>query len=129
MDRADLRNLADTPERAAEIHVNEGVCEVFDVVFPPKGTLITPEWPAATNARSFVLLRCLGLLAGVVAKRAELSPGHADGYPRSSLNTRQQRKLRPHRLEGSGSERSVDHQLKRRSCRLGTAPKPAEDLP
>jgi N-methylhydantoinase B len=63
-----LRNLADTPERAAEIHVNEGVCEVFDVVFPAKGTLITPEWPAATNARSFVLLRCLGLLAGVVAQ-------------------------------------------------------------
>ena len=66
-----LRNLADTPERAAEIHVNEGVCEVFDVVFPPKGTLITPEWPAATNARSFVLLRCLGLLAGVVAQAAK----------------------------------------------------------
>ena len=66
-----LRNLADTPERAAEIHVNEGVCEVFDVVFPPKGTLITPEWPAATNARSFVLLRCLGLLAGVVAQAAQ----------------------------------------------------------
>ncbi len=63
-----LRNLADTPERAAEIHVNEGVCEVFDVVFPPKGTLLTPQWPAATNARSFVLLRCLGLLAGVVAQ-------------------------------------------------------------
>ncbi len=63
-----LRNLADTPERAAEIHVNEGVCEVFDVIFPPKGTLITPEWPAATNARSFVLLRSLGLLAGVVAQ-------------------------------------------------------------
>jgi N-methylhydantoinase B len=63
-----LRNLADTPERAAEIHVNEGVCDVFDVIFPPKGTLITPEWPAPTNARSFVLLRCLGLLAGVVAE-------------------------------------------------------------
>ena len=63
-----LRNLADSPERAAEIHVNEGVCEVFDVIFPPKGTLITPEWPAATNARSFVLLRSLGLLAGVVAQ-------------------------------------------------------------
>jgi N-methylhydantoinase B len=62
-----LRNLADTPERAAEIYVNEGVCEVFDVVFPPKGTLITPVWPAATNARSFVLLRSLGLLAGCVA--------------------------------------------------------------
>ena len=66
-----LRNLADTPERAAEIHVNEGVCEVFDIIFPPKGTLITPEWPAATNARSFVLLRCLGLLAGVVAQAVD----------------------------------------------------------
>ena len=63
-----LRNLADSPERAAEIHVNEGVCEVFDVIFPPKGSLITPEWPAATNARSFVLLRSLGLLAGVIAQ-------------------------------------------------------------
>jgi N-methylhydantoinase B len=47
------------------------VCEVFDVVFPPKGTLITPQWPAPTNARSFVLLRCLGLLAGVVAQAVE----------------------------------------------------------
>lgn len=62
-----LRNLADSSERAAEINVNEGVCEVIDIVFPPKGTLITPVWPAATNARSFVLLRCLGLLAGVIA--------------------------------------------------------------
>jgi N-methylhydantoinase B len=66
-----LRNLADTSERAAEIHVNEGVCEVFDVRFPPKGSLITPQWPAATNARSFVLLRCLGLLAGVVAQAVD----------------------------------------------------------
>jgi N-methylhydantoinase B len=66
-----LRNLAETPERAAEIHVNEGVCDVFSVKFPPKGTLITPEWPAATNARSFVLLRCLGLLAGVVAQAVD----------------------------------------------------------
>ena len=40
-------------------------------MFPPKGTLITPEWPAATNARSFVLLRCLGLLAGVVAQAVD----------------------------------------------------------
>jgi N-methylhydantoinase B len=66
-----LRNLADSPERAAEINVNEGVCEIFDVVFPPKGTLITPVWPAATNARSFVLLRCLSLLAGVVAQAVD----------------------------------------------------------
>jgi N-methylhydantoinase B len=66
-----LRNLADTPERAAEINVNEGVCELFEVVFPPKGTLITPIWPAPTNARSFVLLRCLSLLAGVVAQAVD----------------------------------------------------------
>jgi N-methylhydantoinase B len=66
-----LRNLADTPERAAEINVNEGVCEIFDVIFPPKGTLITPVWPAPTNARSFVLLRCLSLLAGVVAQAVD----------------------------------------------------------
>jgi N-methylhydantoinase B len=66
-----LRNLADTPERAAEINVNEGVCEIFDVVFPDKGTLITPIWPAPTNARSFVLLRCLSLLAGVVAQAVD----------------------------------------------------------
>ncbi len=66
-----LRNLADTPERAAEINVNEGVCEIFEVIFPPKGTLITPVWPAPTNARSFVLLRCLSLLAGVVAQAVD----------------------------------------------------------
>jgi N-methylhydantoinase B len=66
-----LRNLVDTPERAAEINVNEGVCEIFDVIFPPKGTLITPVWPAPTNARSFVLLRCLSLLAGVVAQAVD----------------------------------------------------------
>ncbi len=66
-----LRNLAETPERAAEILVNEGVCEVIDVVFPPKGTLLTPIRPAATNARSFPLLRLLGLLAGVVAQAVD----------------------------------------------------------
>ena len=44
-DEAVLERFRD-PERAAEINVNEGVCEIFDVVFPPKGTLITPIWPA-----------------------------------------------------------------------------------
>jgi N-methylhydantoinase B len=71
MDRADFAQPRRHAGAAAEIHVNEGVCEVFDIIFPPKGTLITPEWPAATNARSFVLLRCLGLLAGVVAQAVD----------------------------------------------------------
>lgn len=73
-----LRNLADTPERAAEIHCNEGVCQVFEVIFPPKGTLITPVRPAATNARSFPLLRSIGLLAGCVAQAVEQGRMPAD---------------------------------------------------
>jgi len=73
-----LRNLADTPERAAEIHCNEGVCQVFEVIFPPKGTLITPIRPAATNARSFPLLRSIGLLAGCVAQAVEQGRMPAD---------------------------------------------------
>jgi N-methylhydantoinase B len=63
-----LRNLADTPERMAELDVNEGVVPLLEMRFPEKGTLLTPEFPAPTNARTFVILRLLGVLAGVVAK-------------------------------------------------------------
>ncbi|GAA3707435.1 hydantoinase B/oxoprolinase family protein [Nonomuraea antimicrobica] len=63
-----LRNLADTPERMAELDVNEGVVPLIEMVFPDKGTLLTPVFPAPTNARTFVILRLLGVLAGVLAK-------------------------------------------------------------
>ena len=63
-----LRNLADTPERAAELDLNEGVCEVLEIVFPPKGSLVTPVFPAPTNARSFLILRLLGVFAGCLAQ-------------------------------------------------------------
>jgi N-methylhydantoinase B len=63
-----LRNLADTPERAAELDVNEGVVPLIEMRFPDKGTLLTPIFPAPTNARTFVILRLLGVLAGVLAK-------------------------------------------------------------
>ncbi|MHB1738506.1 MAG: hydantoinase B/oxoprolinase family protein [Actinomycetes bacterium] len=63
-----LRNLADTPERAGELDVNEGVVPLIEMRFPPKGTLLTPVFPAPTNARTFVILRLLGVLAGVLAK-------------------------------------------------------------
>jgi len=63
-----LRNLADTPERMAELDVNEGVVPLIEIVFPPPGTLVTPVYPAPTNARTFVILRLLGVLAGVLAK-------------------------------------------------------------
>jgi len=66
-----LRNLADTPERMAELDVNEGIVELIEMRFPPKGTLLTPEFPAPTNARTFVILRLLGVLAGVLAKAVD----------------------------------------------------------
>lgn len=66
-----LRNLADTPERMAELDVNEGVVPLIDIVFPPPGTLVTPIFPAPTNARTFVILRLLGVLAGVLAKATD----------------------------------------------------------
>jgi N-methylhydantoinase B len=66
-----LRNLADTPERMAELDVNEGVVDLIEMRFPPPGTLLTPVFPAPTNARTFVILRLLGVLAGVVAKAVD----------------------------------------------------------
>jgi N-methylhydantoinase B len=63
-----LRNLADSPERMFELDVNEGVVPLIDLKFPPPGTLITPIFPAPVNARTFVILRLLGILAGVLAK-------------------------------------------------------------
>jgi N-methylhydantoinase B len=63
-----LRNLAASPERAAELDVNEGIVELLELRFPPPGTLLTPVFPAPTNARTFVILRLLGVFAGVLAK-------------------------------------------------------------
>jgi N-methylhydantoinase B len=63
-----LRNLADTPERMAELDVNEGVVDLIEMRFPPPGTLLTPVFPAPTNARTFVILRLLGVFAGTLAK-------------------------------------------------------------
>jgi len=63
-----LRNLADSPERAAELDINEGICDVLQLRFPPPGTLVTPEFPAPTNARSFLILRLLGVFAGCLAQ-------------------------------------------------------------
>jgi N-methylhydantoinase B len=66
-----LRNLADSPERMAELDVNEGVVPLIEMRFPEKGTLLTPIYPAPTNARTFVILRLLGVLAGVLAKAVD----------------------------------------------------------
>ena len=66
-----LRNLADSPERMAELDVNEGVVPLIEMRFPPPGTLLTPVFPAPTNARTFVILRLLGVLAGAIAKAVD----------------------------------------------------------
>jgi N-methylhydantoinase B len=66
-----LRNLADSPERMAELDVNEGVVPLMELRFPPPGSLLTPVFPAPTNARTFVILRLLGVLAGALAKAVD----------------------------------------------------------
>ncbi len=66
-----LRNLAETPERMAELDVNEGVVPLIEMRFPAPGTLLTPVFPAPTNARTFVILRLLGVLAGALAKAVD----------------------------------------------------------
>ncbi len=63
-----LRSLADSPERAAEIDMNEGVLDVIDVVFPPKGSLVTPTFGKPTGLRFFILLRSLGVFAACLSK-------------------------------------------------------------
>src|SRR5437764_3473840 len=52
----------------AGLDVNERVADLIEMRFPPPGTLLTPVFPAPTNARTFVILRLLGVLAGVLAK-------------------------------------------------------------
>ena len=55
----------------AELDVNEGIVPLIEMRFPPPGTLLTPVFPAPTNARTFVILRLLGVLAGVLAKAVD----------------------------------------------------------
>jgi N-methylhydantoinase B len=55
----------------AELDVNEGVIPLLELRFPPPGTLLTPVFPAPTNARTFVILRLLGVFAGVLAKAVD----------------------------------------------------------
>jgi len=63
-----LRSLADTPDRAAEIDMNEGVLDVIEVKFPDKGTLVTPTFGKPSGMRFFILLRSLGVFAALLSK-------------------------------------------------------------
>lgn len=66
-----LRSLASSPERAAEIDSNEGVLDVIDVIFPEKGSLITPTFGKPTGMRFFLMLRTLGAFAACLSKATD----------------------------------------------------------
>lgn len=63
-----LRSMAASPERSAEIDINEGALDVLEVTFPEKGTLVTPTFGKPTGMRFFLFLRIMGAFAGVLAK-------------------------------------------------------------
>ena len=63
-----LRSMAASPERAAQIDINEGALDILTVTFPEKGTLITPTFGKPTGMRFFLFFRVLGAFAGVLAK-------------------------------------------------------------
>src|SRR5699024_7591282 len=65
------RRRAHRRGRMAERAANEGIVPLIEMRFPPKGTLLTPVFPAPTNARTFVILRLLGVLAGALAKAVD----------------------------------------------------------
>ena len=66
-----LRNLADTPGADGRARRQRGRRAAHRDAVPAPGTLLTPVFPAPTNARTFVILRLLGVLAGVLAKAVD----------------------------------------------------------
>jgi len=63
-----LRSLADSPQRAAELDMNEGAIDVIDVKFPDKGTLVSPTFGKPTGMRFFLFLRVLGTFCALLSK-------------------------------------------------------------
>src|SRR3712207_8808064 len=54
-----LRNLAETPERMAELDVNEGVVPLIEMRFPEKGTLRSEEHTSELQSRQYLVCRLL----------------------------------------------------------------------
>jgi N-methylhydantoinase B len=63
-----LRSLAESPERAAEIDINEGVLDVITVNLPEKGSMMSPTYGRPSGMRFFLMLRSLGLFAACLSK-------------------------------------------------------------
>jgi N-methylhydantoinase B len=60
-----------TPRAHGRARRRRGRRPLIEMRFPEKGTLLTPVFPAPVNARTFVILRLLGVLAGVLAKAVD----------------------------------------------------------
>ncbi|MEJ8573140.1 hydantoinase B/oxoprolinase family protein [Microbaculum marinum] len=63
-----LRSLAESPERAAEIDINEGALQVINVKLPEKGSMMSPTYGRPSGMRFFLMLRSLGLFAACLSK-------------------------------------------------------------
>jgi N-methylhydantoinase B len=63
-----LRSLAESPERAAQIDINEGVLDIIKVKLPGKGSLMTPTYGRPSGMRWFQMMRSLGLFAACLNK-------------------------------------------------------------
>jgi N-methylhydantoinase B len=55
----------------AELDVNEGVVPLIEMTVPGEGDAAHADLPGPVNARTFVILRLLGVLAGVLAKAVD----------------------------------------------------------
>ncbi len=54
-----LLHLAEDPDRAMGIPLNDGACRVIDIRLPGPGTLVTPRFPAPTGLRVLTLGKLL----------------------------------------------------------------------
>jgi len=61
-----LRSLADSYQRMFEIEINDGIRPLVDIIFPERGSLITPEFPAPTNMHAITVARLMSLFCGVL---------------------------------------------------------------
>jgi len=73
-----LRSLAGSYERMFEIEINDGVCPLIDIIFPERGSLITPNFPAPTNMHAITVARLMSLFCGVLglATKGRLPADH-----------------------------------------------------
>ena len=53
----------------AELDINEGICDVIDVIFPEEPTIVSPDFQPPPMRVSFTILRLIGLIGGSAGAR------------------------------------------------------------